>query len=90
MKTRCSSQYRQIKIDMYSDMQVFINLKQAIIRSVEEACNSGIDDIPSLLADVYARTISDDTIPTAYRDEYYLKTLIMILAYKYCYGGGNV
>lgn len=61
---------------MYSDMQVFINLKQAIIRSVEEACNSGIDDIPSLLADVYARTISDDTIPTAYRDEYYLKSAV--------------
>jgi hypothetical protein len=90
MKSRCSSQYRQIKIDMFSDMQVFINLKQAVIRSVEEACNMGIDDMPSLLADVYARTSADSAIPTAYRDEHYLKTLIMILAYKYCYGGGIV
>ena len=90
MKSRYSSQYRQIKIDMYSDMKVFINLKQAVLRSVEEACNSGIDDMPSLLADVYDRTSTGNSIPTAYRDEYYLKTLIMILAYKYCYGGGIV
>lgn len=90
MKSRCSSQYRQIKIDMFSDMQVFINLKQAVIRSVDEACNMGIDDMPSLLADVYARASADSAIPMAYRDEHYLKTLIMILAYKYCYGGGIV
>ena len=90
MKTRCSSRYRQIKIDMYSDMQLFINLKQKIIDKIERACDDGVDDMLSLLTMVYDSTCSDDSIPTAYRDEYYLKTLIMILAYKYCYGGENV
>lgn len=89
-KAKCSTQYRQIKIDMFSDLQVFTNVKQAIIHSVEEACNSDIDDMPSLLEEVYSGTVNDDTIPTAYREEYYLKTLIMILAYKYCYGGGSI
>ena len=75
---------------MFSDLQVFTNVKQAIIHSVEEACNSDIDDMPSLLEEVYSGTVNDDTIPTAYREEYYLKTLIMILAYKYCYGGAEI
>ena len=90
MKTRCSSQYRQIKIDMYSDMRVFIDLKQKVISAIESACSDGVDDMPTLLTMVYDRTCFDDSVPTAYRDEYYLKTLVMILAYKYCYGGGSI
>lgn len=90
MRTRCSSQYRQIKIDMYSDMRVFIDLKQKVISAIESACSDGVDDMPTLLTMVYDRTCFDDSVPTAYRDEYYLKTLVMILAYKYCYGGGSI
>lgn len=36
---------------------------------------------------VYAKASDCDFVPTCYQDEYYLKTLIMILIYKYCYGG---
>ena len=49
-----------------------------------------IDELPALLDEVYTRITENDSIPLAYRDEHYLKMLIMILSFKYCNGGDDV
>lgn len=88
-RRKCASSYSQIKIDMYSDAKVFLSLKKKISDTIARTCSDEIDDLPSLLDEVYARIMTDDSVPFAYRDEHYLKMLIMILAFKYCNGGDN-
>lgn len=89
-RRKCASCYSQIKIDMYSDGTVFLSLKKMISDTIASICTDDeIDDLPSLLDEVYARITTDASIPLPYSDEYYLKMLIMILALKYCNGGDN-
>lgn len=85
-KNKYSTQYRQIKRDMYADMQVFLQLKKLIIEAIERNCDD-VESMNALLDSVYKRITDIDDIPVAYQNEYYLKMLIMILAYKYCHGG---
>lgn len=88
-RKRYSSIYTKIKLDMYSNMTIFINLKRTIQSIINDANNFGIDDMSSMLIYVYKEIIQKDLAPEAYREEYYLKMLIMILIYRYCYGGEN-
>lgn len=89
-KRMYSARYRQIKLDMYNDMRVFANLKHLLIGIIEQIFDEDIYDMPNILAETYRRTYLDESIPLVYREEFYLKTLVMILAFKYCYGGENV
>jgi hypothetical protein len=89
-KRKYSSSYGRIKIDMYSDSKSFLNLKKTISSTIVSTCSAGVDELPTLLDEVYARISIDEDIPIAYRDEHYLKMLIMILAFKYCNGGDEV
>lgn len=86
-RRRCSLQYSQIKMDMYSDTTAFIKTKQALSRLIEKTNESGVDDMPTILSDVYDQANRENIISMAYADEYYLKVLIMILIHRYCYGG---
>lgn len=86
-RRRYISQYKQIKMDMYSRMALFVSLKKTLLEFIEEENESGIDDMPGLLDAVFARASACETIPASYQDEHYLKMFIMILIYKYCYGG---
>ena len=79
--------YSKIKCDMFSNMSVFIELKKYICLIIQEVNESGIDDLPGLFAEVYARLMNSKNVLSVYSDEYYLKILIMVLIYKYCYGG---
>lgn len=79
--------YSKIKRDMFSNMGVFIELKKQICCIIQEVNNSGIDDLPGLLDGVYTNLVNGKNVLSAYSDEYYLKILIMVLIYKYCYGG---
>lgn len=89
-KRKYSTCYSQIKMDMYSDSKGLINLKKTIFQSIASACSEEIDEFPALLDEVYSSIVANDSIPLAYRDEYYLKMLIMILSFKYCNGGDDV
>lgn len=89
-KRKYSSSYSQIKIDMYSDSKGFISLKKAVSNTIASTCSEEIDELPALLDEVYSQIAAEESIPLAYRDEYYLKMLIMILAFKYCNGGDNL
>lgn len=80
-------QYSQIKMDMYSDTATFVKTKQALSKLIEEVNESGVDDMPNILSDVYDQALCKNIVPMAYSDEYYLKVLIMILIHRYCYGG---
>lgn len=82
-----SSQYTQIKMDMYSNMAVFITLKRYLLELIESANQSGIDDMSGILSVVYSQAVEKQLVPKVYQDEYYLKMLVMLLVYKYCYGG---
>ena len=84
---KCVSQYSQIKMDMYSDTAAFVKTKQALSKLIEKVNESGVDDMPNILSDVYDQAKSEDIVSMAYADEYYLKVLIMILIHRYCYGG---
>ncbi len=86
-RRRYSSKYQQIKMDMYSNISVFVALKKTLLEFIESENQNGIDDMVGLFNAVYAKASDCDFVPTCYQDEYYLKTLIMILIYKYCYGG---
>lgn len=86
-RRRYSSKYQQIKMDMYSNISVFVALKKTLLEFIESENQNGIDDMVGLFNAVYAKATDCDFVPTCYQDEYYLKTLIMILIYKYCYGG---
>ena len=80
-------QYSQIKMDMYSDTATFVKTKQALSKLIEEVNESGVDDMPNILSDVYDQALCKNIVSMAYADEYYLKVLIMILIHRYCYGG---
>ena len=86
-KRKYSSQYRQVKMDMYSNMSVFIGLKKKLLALIEKANANGIDDMPGILDFVYGQSLDTTFVPAAYSNEHYLKILIMILIYRYCYGG---
>lgn len=86
-RRRYSSKYQQIKMDMYSNISVFVALKKTLLEFIESENQNGIDDMVGLFNAVYAKATDCDFVPSCYQDEYYLKTLIMILIYKYCYGG---
>ena len=59
MKSRCSSQYRQIKIDMFSDMQVFINLKQKTENQYKQQSKLFVKNkIPKIIINVIGIFIS--------------------------------
>ncbi len=79
--------YSKIKRDMFSNMSVFIELKKYICLIIQEVNESGVDDLPGLFAEVYTHLINSENVLSVYSDEYYLKILIMVLIYKYCYGG---
>lgn len=89
-RRRYTAKYTQIKMDMYSNISLFVMLKKTLLTFIEAENSNGIDDMPGLLEAVYARTNESEIVPTGYQDEYYLKMLIMILIYKYCYGGESV
>ena len=86
-RRKCASQYSQIKMDMYSDTAAFVKTKQALSKLIEKVNESGVDDMPNILSDVYDQAKSEYIVSMAYSDEYYLKVLIMILIHRYCYGG---
>lgn len=89
-KRKYSICYSQIKMDMYSDSKGFIILKKTISQAIASACSEEIDELHELLGEVYNSITANDSIPLAYRNEHYLKMLIMILSFKYCNGGDDV
>lgn len=58
---------------MYSDSKGFMNLKKTISQTIASACSEEVDELPVLLDEVYTCIAANDSIPLAYRDEYYLK-----------------
>ena len=86
-KRKYSLNYSKVKSDMFDNMSIFVELKKSICAIIEETNESGIDDFVGLLNEVYRCSIESKKVPSAYSEEYYLKILIMILIYKYCYGG---
>ena len=88
-RRRYTSKYTQIKMDMYSNISLFVELKRTLLSFIEIENSNGIDDMPGLLKSVYGTASECEFIPAGYQDEHYLKMLIMILIYKFCYGGEN-
>lgn len=77
-RKKYSAYYRQIKMDMYSDMQTFIEAKKNLLKIITEINESGIDDMPHILISTYDQAIEHDAISDAYSNEYYLKLLMAI------------
>lgn len=86
-KRKYVSHYAQIKMDMYSNMSLFIEMKKALFAYIVETNQDGIEDMQGILSVVYEKACSSNLIPESYSEEHYLKLLIMILIYRYCYGG---
>lgn len=84
-----SQRYSMIKMDMFSRKEVLINTKKQIVTYIDDAVNSELDAFPAILGFVYEKCVEGANIPSSYSEEYYLKLLIMLSAYKYCYGGGS-
>ena len=88
-RRRYNSKYTQIKIDMYSNISLFVELKRTLLSFIEVENLNGVDDMPGLLEAVYKKAKTSEFIPAGYQDEHYLRMLIMILIYKFCCGGEN-
>lgn len=77
----------KLKLDMYSNLSVFVELKRTIFSLISSINESGVDSMPDLYDAVYnAASVSDD-ISSIFKNEYYLKLLIMNMVYKYSVGG---
>lgn len=68
-RRKCASQYSQIKMDMYSDTAAFVKTKQALSKLIEKVNESGVDDMPNILFDVYNQAKSENVVSMAYADE---------------------
>lgn len=77
----------KLKIDMHSNLSIFIELKKVIYQMICSHNESGIDSIPELYDVVYHAAIDSDNISSVYKEEHYLKLLIMNMVYKYSVGG---
>lgn len=87
-RRKYSSTYSRIKMDMYSNAIYFMSFKKDLLTLIDEKVNiDGADLMPELLNLVYNSAQAQKIIPDVYQDEYYAKLLIMILIFKYCYGG---
>ena len=81
-RRRYNSKYTQLKIDMYSNISLFVELKRTLMSFIETENSNGIDDMPGLLEAVYKKSIESEFVPAGYQDEHYLRMLIMILKKK--------
>ena len=88
-RRKLASQYRQIKIDMFANINVFLELKRKLFNLIDKIVQNGASDLKSVLDKTYSEACEEGFVPPAYSDENYLKMLIMIIAYKYSYGGEN-
>ena len=82
-------QYTFIKTDTFSSIDLFIRLKKDLMNLIEIINESGVDKMSDLLDYVYSRAQDEEIIPSAYNEEYYIRMLIMVLIYKYCFGVDN-
>lgn len=90
LKRNYSEQYPQIKMDMYSDTAHFIESKQYLVELITmtvDSCADEADDIKTIFDSVYEKAAASDQLSVVYKEESYMKLLIMILLYKYCNGG---
>ena len=77
----------KLKMDMHSNLSVFIELKKVIYQMICSNNESGIDSIPELYDVVYHAAFDSDDISNVYKEEHFLKLLIMNMIYKYSIGG---
>ena len=82
-----NSCYYQIKMDLYSDKELLIQTRDNIRKVISRIIDNGEESYSNLLLLAYEECISIGCVPSCYSEEYYLKMLIMLLAYKMCYGG---
>ena len=85
-----TQRYSLIKMDMYSKKEVLINTKKYIVSVISKTVSDGVEDFSDMLETVYEECVDDEKIAAVYSEEYYLKLLIMLLAYKYCFGGDSI
>ena len=77
----------QLKMDMCSNLSVFVELKRIIYHLISVINESGVDSMPDLYKAVYNAAAVSDDISSIFKNEYYLKLLIMNMIYKYSNGG---
>lgn len=73
----------RLKVDMYKNLSIFVELKKIIYELITTINESGIDNMPDLFEAVYRAAADSSNISDVFKDEYYLKLLIMNMVYKY-------
>lgn len=79
--------YIRMKMDFYSNALLFMKAKKYLSSLIETVNSAGVDDMIGIFNAVYSQAVNDGNIPDPYKNEHYLKMLIMVLVYKYSYGG---
>lgn len=77
----------RLKMDMHMNLSVFIELKKTIYSMISSINESGIDNMPDLYEAVYNVAAESNDISNVFKNEHYLKLLIMNMVYKYSLGG---
>lgn len=84
-----NSVYTRLKTDLLQSSSQLFELKRLIQRLVEEKVSYSKTSLEETRDLIFQLLESDEIIPIQYKDDDYLKLLIMILLYKFCYGGNN-
>lgn len=79
--------YTTLRIDMYQERSSLLPLRQSILLLINVFADMKQESFLNIRESVYQTLQEREDIPPQYSDEYYLRMLIMILLYKFCFGG---
>lgn len=86
-RRKLSASATQLKMDMCSNLSIFVELKKVIYELITSINEGGIDNMPDLFEAVYSAAANSNDISGLFKEEHYLKLLIMNMIYKYSIGG---
>ena len=84
---RIADSVSRLTRDMHSNLSIFIELKKVLYGIISNINQGGVDNMPDLYKAVYHSAIDSNDISPIFKDEYYIKLLIMNMIYKYSMGG---
>lgn len=82
-----TTEYSRIKMDLLQSSMQIIQIKRTIQELIENESTTFYGNIKDFTELIHERLSNGNLIPQPFSDEYYIKLLIMILAFKFFYRG---
>lgn len=82
--------YTNLRIDMYHARSSLLPLRHKILARIDDFAQIKDLSFLEIREYVYQSLQEHEDIPPQYSDEYYIRMLIMITLYKFCFGGEGI